>query len=181
MRSSAFLPIHLAVLALWTLGHNSALLCQQASAAQPPAPIRFELKKLPFRLESSQSPAKNVPETMAGGVAVFDYNGDGRPDIFFANGADIATLKKSSPEYSNKLFRNDGNGVFTDVAAQAGLQGTGFDIGVAAGDYDNDGFPDLFVAGVHGNTLYHNNGDGTFTNVTHKAGLDKSIDSEFGP
>ncbi|MGA2848717.1 MAG: CRTAC1 family protein [Terracidiphilus sp.] len=118
---------------------------------------------------------------MPGGVAVFDYNGDGRPDIFFTNGADIATLNKSSAKYSNRLFRNDGNGVFTDVTAQAGLAGTGYDIGVAVGDYDNDGYPDLFVAGVHGNTLYHNNGDGTFTDVTKKAGLDKSIDPEYGP
>ena len=70
---------------------------------------------------------------MAGGVAVFDYNGDGRPDIFFTNGADLATLKKTSPKYSNHLFRNDGNGIFTDVTAQAGLAGTGFDIGVAVG------------------------------------------------
>jgi hypothetical protein len=150
---------------------------QQASTS----PIRFELRKLPFHLESSPTPARNVPETMAGGVAVFDYNGDGRPDIFFTNGADIATLKKSSPKYSNRLLRNDGNGVFTDVTAQAGLQGTGFDIGAAVGDYDNDGFPDLFVAGVHRNTLYHNNGDGTFTDVTKKAGLDKSNDPEYGP
>ena len=118
---------------------------------------------------------------MAGGIAVFDYNGDGRPDIFFTNGADIATLKKSSPKYSNHLFRNDGNGVFTDVTAQAGLAGTGFDIGAAVGDYDNDGHPDLFVAGVHGNTLYHNNGDGTFTDVTKKAGLDQSNDPVYGP
>jgi hypothetical protein len=181
MRSSAFLPIHLAVLALWTLGHNSALLCQQASAAQPPARIRFELKKLPFRLESSQSPAKNVPETMAGGVAVFDYNGDGRPDIFFTNGADIATLQKSSPKYSNRLFRNNGDGTFTDVTEQAGLKGTGFGVGVAIGDYDNDGHPDIFIAGVHGNILYHNNGDGTFSDVTKKAGLDKWNDPEYGP
>ena len=148
---------------------------------QSSAPIQFELRKLPFHLDSSETPARNAPESMAGGVAVFDYNGDGRPDIFFTNGADIATLKKSSPKYYNKLFRNDGNGVFTDVTAQAGLQGTGFDIGAAVGDYDNDGFPDLFVAGVHGNTLYHNNGNGTFTDVTRKAGLDKSNDPEFGP
>jgi len=149
---------------------------------QPPAsPIRFELKRLPFHLENSETPARNAPESMAGGIAVFDYNGDGRPDIFFTNGADIATLKKSSPKYFNKLLRNDGNGVFTDVTAQAGLQGSGFDIGVAVGDYDNDGFPDMFVAGVHGNTLYHNNGDGTFTDVTKKAGLDKSNDPEYGP
>jgi hypothetical protein len=148
---------------------------------QPSSPIRFELRNLPFHLEDSESPARNAPESMAGGVAVFDYNGDGRPDIFFTNGADISTLKKSSSKYFNRLLRNDGNGVFTDVTAQAGLQGSGFDIGAAVGDYDNDGFPDLFVAGVHGNTLYHNNGDGTFTDVTKKAGLDKSIDPEYGP
>ena len=146
------------------------------------SPIKFELKSLPFRLDSDESvTARNVPETMAGGVAVFDYNGDGRPDIFFANGADLQTLKKTSDKFSDRLYRNDGNGVFTDVTTQAGLQGHGFDNGVAAGDYDNDGHPDLFVMGVHGNTLYHNNGDGTFADVTRKAGLDKSVDPEFGP
>jgi hypothetical protein len=118
---------------------------------------------------------------MAGGVAVFDYNKDGRPDIFFANGANIATLKKDSPKFSNRLFRNDGHGVFTDVTERAGLAGTGYDHGVAVGDYDNDGYPDLFVAGVHGRTLYHNNGDGTFTDVTKRAGLDRWNDPEYGP
>ncbi len=146
-----------------------------------PSPIQFELTTLPFQLESSMTEARNVPETMAGGVAVFDYNGDGCPDIFFTNGADIATLKKSSPKYYNRLFRNDCHGHFTDVTKEAGLLGTGFDVGVAVGDYDNDGHPDLFVAGVHGNTLYHNNGNGTFTDVTKKAGLDKWNDPEFGP
>ena len=151
-------------------------------AQQPSAsPIQFELSKLPFHLDSDETPARNAPESMAGGIAVFDYNGDGRPDIFFTNGADIASLKKSSPKYFNRLFRNDGNGKFTDVTAQAGLTGTGFDIGAAVGDYDNDGHPDLFVVGVHGNTLYHNNGDGTFTDVTKKAGLDKWNDPEYGP
>jgi hypothetical protein len=146
------------------------------------SPIVFELKVLPFHLDSDESPtARNAPETMAGGVAVFDYNGDGRPDIFFANGADLATMKKSSPKYSNRLFRNNGDGTFTDVTVQAGLTGTGFGVGVAIGDYDNDGHPDIFVAGVHGNTLYHNNGNGTFTDVTVKAGLDKSVDPEYGP
>ena len=118
---------------------------------------------------------------MAGGVAVFDYNKDGRPDIFFTNGANIATLKKDSPKFSNRLFRNDGHGVFTDVTRKAGLAGTGYDTGVAVGDYDNDGYPDLFVAGVHHRTLYHNNGDGTFTDVTAKAGLDHFIDPQYGP
>ena len=144
------------------------------------ARIRFELKPISFRLEHGETQARHVAATMAGGVAVFDYNKDGRPDIFFTNGANLATLKKDDPKYSNRLFRNDGNGVFTDVTKQAGLTGKGFDDGVAVGDYDNDGYPDLFVAGVHRNTLYHNNGDGTFTDVSDKAGLNKP-DTQFGP
>ena len=155
----------------------SALAISQLSNA----PIQFQLTTLPFQVDGSPTNAKNMPETMAGGVAVFDYNGDGRPDIFFTNGADIATLRKNSAKYSNRLFRNDGNGKFTDVTAGAGLAGKGFDIGVAVGDYDNDGHPDIFVAGVHGNTLYHNNGDGAFTDVTKQAGLDQSTDPQYGP
>ena len=151
-------------------------------AAGPAPPIRFSLQTLPFQLETDETlNAPHVPATMIGGVAVFDYNKDGRPDIFFTNGANIKTLEKDSPKYSNRLFRNDGNGVFTDVTEKAGLAGTGYDNGVAVGDYDNDGFPDLFVAGVHGRALYHNNGDGTFTDVTAKAGLAGWNDPEFGP
>ena len=75
-------------------------------------------------MENDETPAKNAPEAMAGGVAGFDYNDDGRPDIFFTNGANIATLKKDLPKYRNRLFRNDGNGVFTDVPTLAGLAGT---------------------------------------------------------
>src|ERR1043166_7411346 len=157
------------------------------SFAQPAlpaaAPIEFAFKKINFQLENGVTPAKNIPETMLGGVAIFDYNGDGRPDIFFTNGADVATLKKDSPKFRNRLFRNDGNGAFTDVTDAAGLAGTGYDIGVAVADYDNDGHPDLFVAGVHHSTLYHNNGDGTFTDVTVKSGLNSSLnqpDPEFG-
>jgi hypothetical protein len=146
-----------------------------------PSPIQFALQKIPFVLENDETPAKNAPEAMAGGVAVFDFNGDGRPDIFFTNGANMATLKKDSAKYKNRLFRNDGHGVYTDVTDAAGLGGTGYDIGVAVGDYDNDGHPDIFVAGVYKNTLYHNNGDGTFTDVTRKAGLDKSLDPQYGP
>ena len=131
-------------------------------------------------LNSSETPQRHAPETMAGGVAVFDYDRDGKPDIFFTNGADIKTLKKDSPMYWNRLFHNNGDGTFTDVTEKAGLKGTGFDVGVAIGDYDNDGYDDLFVAGVYRNTLYHNNGDGTFTDVTKKAGLDKSADPKYG-
>lgn len=151
-----------------------------ARAAPAPSPIRFELKKIHFRLENGETPARNAPESMPGGVAVFDYNGDGRPDIFFTNGADIASLKKDSPKYRNRLFRNDGDGVFTDVTDDAGLAGSGYDMGVAVADYDNDGFPDIFVAGLHRNTLYHNNGNGTFTDVTAKAGLDQGSDPQYG-
>ena len=144
------------------------------------SPIHFSYRKIDFQLDSCETPERHAPETMAGGVAVFDYNNDGKLDIFFANGADINSLQKSSPKYSNRLFRNDGNGKFTDVTATAGVAGIGFDVGVAIGDYDNDGFEDIFVGGVYRNTLYHNNGDGTFTDVTAKAGLRKS-DAEFGP
>jgi len=152
------------------------------SRPSPPAPIRFSLTSIPFHHENDETlAAPHAPATMAGGVAAFDYNKDGQPDIFFTNGANIATLKKDPPKFSNRLFRNDGHGVFTDVTKEAGLAGTGYDDGAAVGDYDNDGYPDLFVAGVHRNTLYHNNGDGTFTDVTAKAGLDRWNDPEYGP
>jgi hypothetical protein len=158
----------------------AAILCLMPARSSSPA-IHFEFKPIPFRLENDLTPARNAPESMPGGVAIFDYNRDGRPDIFFTNGANIVTLKKDSPKYRNRLFRNDGNGAFTDVTQAAGLAGIGYDMGVAIGDYDNDGWPDLFVAGLHRNTLYRNNGNGTFTDVTVKAGLDRSVDPEFGP
>ncbi len=144
------------------------------------APIHFSFRPVPFSLDSGETSEKHAPETMAGGVAVFDYDNDGNLDIFFTNGADIYSLKKTSPKYWNRLLRNNGDGTFTDVTEKAGLAGTGYDTGVAIGDYDNDGYEDIFVAGVHRNTLYHNNGDGTFTDVTEKAGLGH-LDNEYGP
>ena len=152
-----------------------------SQAPQTPADsaIRFAFQAIDFKLDSNESAEHHAPETMAGGVAIFDYNNDGKPDIFFTNGADLKTLKKDSPKYYNRLFENDGKGHFTDVTEKAGLKGTGYDTGVAIGDYDNDGFEDIFVAGVYHNTLYHNNGDGTFTDVTDKAGLNKA-DAEYG-
>jgi hypothetical protein len=146
----------------------------------PESPIQFVYQPIDFKLDSCETPIRHAPETMAGGVAVFDYNNDGKLDIFFTNGADIDTLKKSSAKYSNRLFENDGKGNFTDVTAKAGLAGSGYDMGVAIADYDNDGYEDIFLGGVHRNTLYHNNGNGTFTDVTAKAGLNKP-DPEYGP
>lgn len=153
------------------------------AAAPPPggSPIWFAYQPIDFRLDSCETPDRHAPETMAGGVAIFDYNNDGKLDLFFTNGADIKTLQKNSPKYSNRLFENDGAGHFKDVTVKAGLAGTGYDMGVAIGDYDNDGNEDIFVGGVYRNTLYHNNGDGTFTDVTEKAGLSNKPDPEYGP
>ena len=131
----------------------------------------IEQSKINFKLKNSVSPKRYTFETMAGGVAVFDYNNDGLLDIFFTNGAAIPSLEKTDPSYWNRLFRNNGDGTFTDVTEKAGLQGIGYSMGVAAGDYDNDGFVDLYVTGVNRNQLFHNNGDGTFTDVTEKAGV----------
>jgi hypothetical protein len=154
-----------------------------AGGGQPeavPGAIHFQFQPIDFILDSNETSRRHAPETMAGGVAVFDYDNDGYLDIFFTNGADINSLKKTSAKYYNRLFHNNGDGTFTDVTEKAGLAGTGYDTGVAIGDFDNDGYEDIFVGGVYRNTLYHNNGDGTFTDVTKKAGLVQP-DPEFGP
>jgi hypothetical protein len=173
-------PMALAVL----LGLGAMWGSAGTAADKPASPIAFAYQPIAFTLDSDETPAKRAPETMAGGAAIFDYNNDGNPDIFFANGADNTTLKKTGPKYWNRLFRNNGDGTFTDVTEKAGLKGTGYDTAVVVGDYDNDGYEDLFVGGVHRSTLYHNNGDGTFTDVTVKAGLDQALnkpDAQFGP
>jgi len=137
--------------------------------------VKFEdvtkASKIEFILRNSVSPQRYSIETMMGGVALFDYNNDGLLDIFFSNGAAIPSLEKTGPGFYNRLFRNNGDGTFTDVTKSAGLEGVGYSMGVAAGDYDNDGFVDLYVTGVNFNQLFHNNGDGTFTDVTEKAGV----------
>ncbi|HLH04230.1 MAG TPA: CRTAC1 family protein [Bryobacteraceae bacterium] len=114
---------------------------------------------------------KYQPETMLAGVALIDYDGDGLLDIYLVNGAEMPSLVKTGPGYYNRLYHNNGNGTFTDVTERAGVAGAGYGMGVAVGDYDNDGRPDLYVANVNGNQLFHNNGDGTFTDVTAKAGV----------
>ncbi|MCW5980254.1 MAG: CRTAC1 family protein [Bryobacteraceae bacterium] len=108
---------------------------------------------------------------MLGGLSLLDYDQDGFLDIFFTNGAAIPSLAKKDASFHNRLYRNNGDGAFTDVTAKAGVAGAGYSIGATAGDYDNDGYPDLYVAGVNVNTLYRNNRDGTFTDVTEAAGV----------
>jgi hypothetical protein len=119
------------------------------------------------------SPRKYFIQPMAGGVAIFDYDNDGKMDIFFTNGAKLPELKKTGPSFYNCLLRNKGDGTFEDVTKKAGLLGEELDynFGVAVGDYDNDGFEDLFICGAGRNALYHNNGNGTFTDVTEPSGL----------
>ena len=124
-----------------------------------------------FILDNGKGSQKYQPETMAGGVAVLDYNNDGLLDLYFSNGAHLPDLNKSDPKFHNRLYRNNGNGTFTDVTTQAGVAGSRYGIGVAAADYDNDGYQDLFVTGANGYQLFHNNGDGTFSDVTAQAGL----------
>ena len=122
-------------------------------------------------LHNNPTPRKHMIETMAGGVAAFDYNNDGKVDIFFTNGAAIPSLEKDSPNFFNRLYRNDGGMKFTDVTSEAGVGGAGYSMGAAAADYNNDGHTDLFVAGVYRNILYRNLGNGKFEDVTEKAGI----------
>ena len=145
-------------------------------------PIAFEALKprgLQFVTNPGRTARKHQPETMVSGVALFDYNNDGLLDIYVANGATMPGLEKKDPSYYNRLFKNLGDGSFEDVTDKAGLRGKGYNLGVAIGDYDNDGFEDIFVAGLRENILYHNNGDGTFSDVTAKARLNNR-DPEYG-
>ncbi len=158
--------------------------CQQAGATGAAiGPIVFEnvieTSGVRFVMENNVSARKHQIETMLAGVAVFDYNNDGLMDLYFVNGARLPEMDKSDPRYWNRLYRNNGDGTFSDVTEKAGVRGAGFGMGVAAADYDNDGWVDLYVTGVNRNQLFHNNGDGTFTDVTEKAGV-AGIHPKFG-
>lgn len=154
---------------------SGCVLLSLAGENTVPAPIRFEnvaaTSGIDFVLHNSPTPEKRMIETMAGGLAAFDYDGDGKPDLFFTNGAAIPSLSKTGSQYWNRLYHNEGNLHFKDVTEMAGVAGEGYSMGAAAGDYDNDGRPDLFVAGVNRNILYRNLGNGKFEDVTTKAGI----------
>lgn len=127
-----------------------------------------------YRTRNDFTGRKYFVAPMCGGVALFDYDSDGRMDIFLTNGAKLPENQKTDASFYNCLLRNRGDNTFEDVTRKAGLEGIrlGYSLGVAAGDYDNDGHPDLFMANAGRDVLYHNNGDGTFTDVTASSGLD---------
>ncbi len=146
------------------------------------SPVTFTditaLTKINFNHQGSPTSIKYLLETMGGGVAIFDYDNDGRMDLFFTNGAllkdpmtKVGMPDKNDPKFWNRLYHQKADGTFEDVTERAGLKGDAFSMGVAAGDYDNDGYVDLYVTGYAANHLYHNNGDGTFTDVTRKLGV----------
>jgi hypothetical protein len=174
----------LIVIALFFLLAVSASVPQNAKTADPAEAIPGKFTDVTatlgvhFEYQASHTSKKYLLETMGAGVALFDYDNDGRLDIFLVNGTPLADptpkgaiLQKTGPKYWNRLFHQKSDGTFEDVTEKAGLQGAGYGMGVAVGDYDNDGFEDLYVTAYGGNKLYHNNGDGTFTDVTEKAGV----------
>src|SRR3989454_10778856 len=179
----------------------------------PTAAIRFRdvaaKAGLGFVLENDPTPRKYLVETMPGGLAAFDYDGDGLTDIYFANGASLPSLEKTSPRYWNRLYRNLGGFHFQDVTESAGVAGAGYSMGAAAADYDNDGLLDLFAVNYvrwspefdrfcgdasrqvrvychpqffEGlpNTLYHNEGNGRFKDVSRESGITSHIGKGMG-
>ncbi len=131
-----------------------------------------------FRHFASHTTKKYLIEAMGSGVALFDFDNDGRLDLFLVNGASVSDPQapgtipqKTDPKQWNRLYHQKSNGTFEDVTEKSGLKGAGYGMGVTVGDYDNDGFEDLYVTSYGGNKLYHNQGDGTFTDVTAKTGL----------
>ena len=162
------------------IGSVTLLIFAAVSLSVPVFEAKLQ-RGIDFTLQNSPTAQKYLIETMPGGVALLDYNNDGLLDIFFVNGGHISSpmalpdnFNRHDPKYWNRLYRQNRDGSFADVTEQAGLTNAGdgnYGMGVAVGDYDNDGYPDLYVTSYGKNILYHNNGDGTFTDVTAKAGV----------
>ena len=147
----------------------------KAPASAGHSQIRFENRQkqsgIRFVLANSTTGDKPLIDSVLGGVALLDFDNDGYLDIFFTNGAKIPTLLKENESFHNRLYHNNHDGTFTDVTQRAGLAGEGYSMGVAAADFDNDGWTDLYVTGYNHNILYRNNHNGTFTDVTESAGV----------
>src|SRR5262245_46694188 len=155
-----------------TMAGTGLLLPRRGVAA--PAPLFEEVPAsasgITFVHENAMSPERYLPETMGPGVAFLDYDGDGWMDVYIVNSGPCDFYQPKAP-LRNALYRNNRDGTFTDVTEKAGVGGGNFGMGVAVGDYDNDGHADMFVSGYGRSILYHNNGDGTFTDVTARAGV----------
>jgi enediyne biosynthesis protein E4 len=160
------------------------VICQQRSSPVPVQPAQPKFTEVTaalgvrFQYLASHTSRKYLIETMGSGVALLDYDNDGRLDIFAVNGALLndptprgSIPQKTGAEYWNRLFHQKPDGTFEDVTEKSGLKGVGYGMGVAVGDYDNDGYEDLYVTAYGGNRLYHNSGNGTFTDVTEQAGV----------
>src|SRR5712692_10454518 len=137
--------------------------------------IRFQDRQrssgIDFVLDNGTTPDKPVIDAVLGGVALLDFDNDGRLDVFFTNGARIPGLAKDDPRFWNRLYRNQGDGTFRDVTEKVGLRGEGYSMGAAAADFDNDGWTDLYVTGVNRNVLYRNERGARFVDVTERAGV----------
>src|SRR5579863_5797271 len=163
-----------------TSGHSGRATLQTGTPTVIPGKFKDVTSELgiDFRYQSSHTSKKYLVETMGPGVALFDFDNDGRLDIFLVNGAPLTdptpkgTIpQKTGPQDWNRLFHQKSDGTFEDVTEKAGLSGVGYGMGVAVGDFDNDGYEDLYVTAYAGNKLYHNNGNGTFSDVTSAAGV----------
>jgi hypothetical protein len=177
------MSLHWRLSGLFFLG--AALIGSLSPAAEPPGafdPIVFELQNgngVDFVTNSSRTDHRHQPETMVSGVALLDYDNDGFLDIYVVNGARMTALDKTDAVFWNRLYHNKGDGTFEDVTEAAGVKGDHYDLGIAAADYDNDGFVDIFVAGLRRNVLFRNKGDGTFEDVSDRTGFNKP-DPEYG-
>ena len=158
-----------------SLSRPDAYAAFQSARDERPGRIQLEDRQrssgIDFVLDNDTTPDKPVIDAVLGGVALLDFDNDGRLDVFFTNGARIPGLAKDDPRFWNRLYRNQGDGTFRDVTERAGVRGQGYSMGAAAADFDNDGWTDLYVTGVNRNVLYRNRRDGTFADVTERAGV----------